>query len=103
MQFPVIHPEAEEEVGAAVDYWELRSPGLGNDLALQWMAALRTIQSNPRLHPLADDAPIGEEVRNYLLRGLSYRVICLVEDSELMVLAFAHTKRRPGYWLARLT
>ena len=29
-------------------------------------------------------------------------VVYAIRDMELLVMAFAHASRRPGYWLARL-
>lgn len=36
-------------------------------------------------------------------RGFPYRVIYFARDDLLMIVAVAHTKRRPGYWRERLT
>jgi hypothetical protein len=41
-------------------------------------------------------------VRKYVLQRFPFAVAYLVLDDTLVVLAVAHGKRRPGYWLARL-
>ncbi len=98
-----IHPLARDEVVSAARYWDRQSPGLGDDLFAWWEMGLTRIEEQPQLYPLADDAPVGREIRQHLIRGLAYRIVYVVGSGSLQVIAFAHTKRRPGYWLARLT
>ena len=46
--------------------------------------------------------PGRTDVRHHVLRRFPYSVIYLVEAAEVVILAVAHQKRRPGYWLPRL-
>jgi len=39
--------------------------------------------------------------RRALLRRFPYMVVFEVVEDRIVVWAVAHTKRRPGYWLAR--
>jgi hypothetical protein len=97
-----IHPLAKDELKSAARYWDRQSPGLGDDLIAWWEVGLTKIEDQPLLYPLADDAPVGRQVRQYLIRGLAYRIVYVVASDVLQVIAFAYTKRRPGYWLDRL-
>jgi hypothetical protein len=47
-------------------------------------------------------AGIAAEVRFVKLRNFPYVVFYAVLDGEVLVVALAHTKRRPGYWRRRL-
>lgn len=35
--------------------------------------------------------------------GFPFNIIYLLTDRDVVVLAYAHEKRRPGYWTTRLT
>jgi toxin ParE1/3/4 len=41
-------------------------------------------------------------VKRLMLRRFPYAVIVREADGELLVVAFAHQARRPGYWRDRL-
>lgn len=47
----------------------------------------------------ADD---GTVIRSKAVRGYAYRVIYTVEPDGILILAYAHERRAPGYWLQRL-
>ena len=42
------------------------------------------------------------EIRRALLTRFPYAIVFLIMSEEIRVLAVAHAKRRPGYWLNRL-
>jgi plasmid stabilization system protein ParE len=42
------------------------------------------------------------DVRVRHLRDISYSIVYRVRDRSVLVVAFAHMKREPGYWLDRL-
>ena len=41
-------------------------------------------------------------VRRYLLHQFPYKVLTVNLAEQIIVIAFAHTKRKPGYWLERV-
>ena len=45
-----------------------------------------------------DSIPV---VRSRRVAGFPYRLVYLVQPTELVVLALAHDKRLPGYWRER--
>ena len=62
--------------------------------------ALATIAKNP-----FEAARVGrsEEIRQLIVpRPYPYSLIFAIEPDRIYVLAFAHHKRRPGYWKSRL-
>jgi len=46
-------------------------------------------------------APIEDNIRRALLQSYPYAVIYREADKEVLILAIAHGKRRPGYWRKR--
>jgi plasmid stabilization system protein ParE len=95
-------PEAEEELAEAAAYYEARQPGLGVELVLEMDAALATIADNPQAFPRWRDDRI---YRKHVLRRFPYIVfyVHVPGDDDVLVVAIAHSKRRPGYWLSRMT
>jgi plasmid stabilization system protein ParE len=97
VSLPVLfRPEASTELTEAWDWYEARRAGLGGEFVTCVEAAVagaaRTPEVNPRVHG---------EVRRALVRRFPYGVFYLVEGQALLVLAVAHARRKPGYWLAR--
>jgi mRNA-degrading endonuclease RelE of RelBE toxin-antitoxin system len=39
----------------------------------------------------------------FRLHTFSYNLVYVVESDEIVILAVAHHKRRPGYWRGRLS
>jgi toxin ParE1/3/4 len=60
---------------------------------------LDQILETPLAWPLWKSLP---DVRVRHLRDISYSIVYRVRDRTLLVIAFAHMKRKPGYWLDRL-
>lgn len=93
------HPEAEIEVFDALDFYDeldvLQGTRLAAGLQLEIDTALGLVGELPRSFP-----PYALGTRRCLLRRFPYALVFDIEP-EAVVLAFAHTKRRPGYWRGR--
>lgn len=63
---------------------------------------LPIIGSRPRSFPQLVTKSPSYEIRRALLPRFPYAIVFLVRAEELRVLAVAHAKRRPGYWLGRV-
>lgn len=95
-------PEVPDELAEAALWYEARRAGLGAEFLSEVEAVLPLIESRPRsFHRLEGVAPTLE-VRRALLARFPYALVFLVRPEELRVLAVAHAKRRPGYWLSRV-
>ena len=97
-----IHAAAAEEAAQAAAWYERERPGLGADFERAVDAALDLLEEE--LVPLVSVAGIAgtRGVRRLLLRRFPYAVIVRETAAEVIVVAFAHTARRPGYWRSRL-
>jgi toxin ParE1/3/4 len=98
-----IHPAAEQEAEEAAEWYGAQVPTLAIEFARSHVLAIDWIAENPRMYPLAADAPPGIECRNLTALGrFPYRIVYALIDDEIYVLAVAHHSRRPRYWHTRL-
>lgn len=76
--------------------------GTGFRFADAYERVRETLERFPQLFsPVEDDVP-PHEIRNAILERFDYRVVYLVRPDEAVILAVAHTDRRPGHWHRRL-
>ena len=80
-----------------IEYLEAQAAGLGGRL----LDEVRRGETTLARHPEAG-SPIAPEIRKWVLRRFRYSLIYTLEDGMPLILAVAHTSRRPGYWAARL-
>lgn len=96
-----LHEEARRELSAAASWYEDRSPGLGDDFAVEVLRALDSIEEAPELWPLWPGVSHGPGVRRFLLADFPYALPYVVLKDRIVVLAIAHVRQLPGYWLKR--
>ena len=94
---------AEMELNEAAEYYESEKTGLG----MQFLACLQSTLAQaidfPEGGPLVDYARRRRDVRRYQFeRPFPYDLIGTVMGAELVVLAVAHHKREPRYWISRV-
>ena len=88
---------AQVELDDAIAWYASQAPGLGDAFLIETLKTLKLIEQYPKAwHPLT------QQVRRCRLRRFPYSVIYAQEGSDLLVLAFAHQHRKPGYWRTRL-
>ena len=95
-------PEVPDELAEAVLWYEARRQGLGSEFLVQVEATLPLVESRPRSFPRLQDVVATLEIRRALLARFPYALVFLVREEEVRVLAVAHAKRKPGYWLSRV-
>lgn len=86
-------PPAEEEMTEASVFYQVASAGLGADFLNDVQRVVDTLRAHPAL-----GTPVGEGLRRALLHRFPFSLIYSVEVDEILVVAVAHQKRRPGYW-----
>lgn len=96
------HREAREELTAAAEWYEARRPGLGQDFLAEVEQALSSIHEHPERWPRWAGVETRVPVRKFVLQRFPFAIPYLVHDESIVVLAIAHGRRRPGYWLSRL-
>jgi plasmid stabilization system protein ParE len=95
-------PEAAEELAEAASWYEARLNGLGREFLAEVEAFLPLLQERPRSFPRLEAVGPSLEIRRGLLGRFPYALVFLMQVDEIRVLAVAHAKRRPGYWLSRV-
>lgn len=96
------HPEAVAEFDAAVRWYEEQEPGIGLALIDRARQARKDLDQWPNAAPPFTTADDGAVIRSKAIRGYPYRIVYTVEPDTILILAYAHERREPGYWLHRL-
>jgi toxin ParE1/3/4 len=92
------HRLAVEEIDHEVDYYESRQTGLGSELEDEIDAVLEVIQRLPEAAPRWKGR--GDR-RVALLERFPFTLPYQIKGEDIVILALAHTSRRPGYWARR--
>ena len=89
-------PSAREELNEAAAFYEARVPGLGEVFLDDVDHAIETIRERPRI-----GASAGHRFRKILLHRFPFSLIYADRGEELLIVAVAHQRKRPGYWRGR--
>ena len=92
----VSHPEAAEELAAAVLWYEERQPGLGNDFLDEFENTLCRVVAEPERW-----RKIQGENRKLNFRRFPYALVYSVQSEVLYIKAVMHLHRKPYYWAPR--
>jgi len=88
-------PGAEAELAEAIEWYEERREGLGGELLELARATFERILEAPHQLP----SWVGDrEYRRLVLAHFPYSIIFTYDDAEVRIVAFAHARRKPGYW-----
>jgi len=89
---------ASNELAEAVRWYETRRAGLGGELFDAVAATLTLIETSPELgQTISTDG----QTRRTLVARFPYQVVYRLRPKEIVIVAIAHLKRRPGYWKNR--
>jgi len=89
-------PEAEEEILQAVNWYYDQEPALAAEFYLELKKAEVGIESFPEFWP-----PLSGGYRRKSLNRYPYGLIYRLEGDLILVVALAHTSRKPDYWRER--
>jgi plasmid stabilization system protein ParE len=92
------HPAAEAEHLDTIAFYESRQPGLGGSYLHEFEAALSRISQSPTRYRI-ERKP---DIRLLSLIQFPLKIIYRVASGSVQILAVAHKRRRPGYWVGRL-
>jgi hypothetical protein len=98
-----VHPEARAELLDAIRYYEGKKPGLGEQFEFEADRTVEDILWNPEAWPKFSGWNRLPLVRSHQVPVFPYRVVYLVRDDQLVIVAYAHQSRRPGYWQDRIS
>jgi len=86
----IVRPEAEDDLKEAFSWYEDKRTGLGYDFLLQVDAGINFINRNPALHPIE-----YKGTRKHLIKRFPYKIIYLIDEEKIIILAVIHGKRNP--------
>jgi plasmid stabilization system protein ParE len=94
----VYHPGAVEEYEQAVDFYAEISPQLAARFISEIQSRIALIKESPERWKR-----LRGEVRAIQARVFPFQVLYRSSPDRITVVAIMHEKRKPGYWLNRLT
>jgi len=92
------HPAAEAKFLESVGYYESKVPGLGNAFIEEFEVLAELIGESPE----AWQVRLEPDIRRAPLHRFPLSIIYRKKLGAFQVLAVAHDRRRPYYWLGRL-
>lgn len=91
------HPHARAEIRAARNWYHERSPLSAFAFAQTVQNAISLIKEAPDTFPLADHG-----TRKFILQRFPFSIFYRTDETEIVIVAVAHQKRRPNYWSNRV-
>jgi toxin ParE1/3/4 len=95
-------PGVRDELREAAEYYNRSRQGLGREYTSEIRQKLKQALAAPERFAVKRSQGLREQIRSALIWRFPYEIIFFVENDELIVVAIAHAKRRPGYWKKRL-
>lgn len=93
--------QAAEEAEAAAGWYEKERQGLGAEFVEAIEAAIDIIEDGfLPLSPMPGNSGL-EGAKRLILRRFPYDIVVVERGNDLIVVAFAHHSRKPGYWRDR--
>ena len=86
-----------DEVTEASAYYEASSPRLGSTFLEEIRRSMEQVEANPEASQM-----IGRRVRRKPLKRFPYNLIYAAYQDRIRIVAVAHHKRRPYYWIKRI-
>jgi len=97
MRHVVFLPEAEQELLESAVYYQSKASGLGVDYLSEVERAVKSIAESPNVWPILEGV-----LRRRLIRRFPFGILYRIEPNEIVIVAVAHLRRRPGYWRERI-
>lgn len=94
----VVRKAAEIEIAEATTWYEGQRPRLGRQFVESVERALVEIAERPEAWPLWI---AKRPYRKFVLSRFPFTIFYKVEGATLVVVAVAHSRRKPGYWMRR--
>jgi plasmid stabilization system protein ParE len=91
-----LHPEAIKEARAAREWYLTRNVEAAQAFMTELDAAVEHIERGARQCP-----PYLTGTRRYLFHRFPFFVVFRETTTRIEIIAIAHGRRRPGYWLGR--
>lgn len=90
------HPDALEEVEVAKDWYAERSFFASMAFISELNHAVDRIIDAPEMYPVYE-----ANSRRYIFSKFPFSLIYRIRKRKIQIIAVAHSKRKPGYWIVR--
>ncbi len=90
------HDAAEEDLFAAIEYYDECQPGLGLRFSEEVYAAIKRICE----HPYAWES-IDSVTRRCITNRFPYGILYRIVENSIRIMAVMNLHRQPGYWKDR--
>jgi len=94
--------EAADELADAATWYADQRTGLSEDFLAEIRSSLLRVGVWPNAAPLVGGLEGDAVVRSSRVRRFPYRIVYVVHDDEIRVLAVSHIRREPRYWQGRV-
>lgn len=91
------HEEADQEFQEHIGYYLGQSRSAAERFVIEVATAVRGIREYPE-----SGSPISRRVRQVVLNDFRFSVLYVDTPAEIIIVAVAPHRRRPGYWRKRL-
>ena len=92
---------ASTEMAEAAAWYDERVDGLGERFLYEAEVAFARIDEKPLTGPPWKHRRLPDGVRRMFVRSFPYAAVYIIEP-RVVVVALAHARQRPSYWLKRL-
>ena len=93
-----LHPEAAEEHKKQVAHYEEIQAGLGRRYHTEFQNVLASVCASPDRSRIV----LAPDIRRTMFKVFHFDLVYREVDGLVQVLAIAHHRRQPGYWVSRL-
>ena len=93
-----LHPEAAEEHKKQVTHYEGIQAGLGKRYHSEFQNVVASVCASPDRSRVV----LAPDIRRAMFKIFHFYLVYREVDGLVQVLAIAHHRRQPGYWVARL-
>jgi toxin ParE1/3/4 len=91
------HPQAQQELFEAAEFYENRSVGLGRRFLDEVELGSVAIAEAPERCPV-----LSGTIRRYLVMPFPYGLLYTADSEHVVIVAVMHLHRKPGYWRDRI-
>ena len=96
------HPGAAVEAEEAAAWYSAERPGLGSRFGSALEEAIAVLEQKPVPSTRYPHVPESFDARRLKLKRFPFDLVFVLHGDDVLIVAIAHHRRRPGYWRARL-
>jgi toxin ParE1/3/4 len=96
-----IDDEAETDLIGSASAYERQRQGLGLRFVVAVEDALDLIRRYPDIGTAVPGVPEAAGAKRVLVKGFPFSIVYVDLPQETRVVAIAHSRRKPAYWLGR--